>query len=104
MEPTCVDRGTVPVQGSLTSMIPVAAEVRLSKLQLADLLPIGKRQAFLVACAGLEKRYTDDCAAKNDPCLESGCAAEGEVCLEPLLRAESDYAKECRVLWTEFRK
>ena len=78
-----------------------ALEGRLSKLALADLLAADHRPTFLARCAAIEKRYTDDCAAANDPCLESGCAVEGEICLQPLLRAESDYNKACGALWIE---
>jgi hypothetical protein len=72
-----------------------AAGGRLTKLEMATSLAIGPRQAFLEACAEIEKKYTDACAAAKDPCLEAGCAAEGEVCLEPLLRAGLDYPTAC---------
>jgi len=85
-------------------MILLAVEGRLSKLALADLLTADKRQAFLDRCAAIEKHYTDECAANNDPCLESGCALEGEVCLQPLLRAECEYKKACGAVWIELLK
>jgi hypothetical protein len=78
-----------------------AAEGRLTKHALATLLTIEPRRVFLDACAAIEKQYTDDCAAGNDPCLESGCAAEGEVCLQPLLRAGADYHKACAAEWVK---
>ena len=46
-----------------------------------------------------EKKYTDDCAAEHDPCLESGCAVEGEICLQPLLKAGIEYQKACAAEW-----
>ena len=55
-----------------------AAEGRLSKHALASLLTAQARRPFLNACAAIEMKYTDDCRALNDPCLESGCSAEGE--------------------------
>ena len=80
-------------------LMTMAAEGRLTKRQLADLLAIDKRHAFLDACAEIEKGYTDACAAKNDPCLESGCSAAGEICLQPLLHAGSAYFKACGEAW-----
>jgi hypothetical protein len=78
-----------------------AEEGHLSKLVLADLLTIDQRQAYLDACAVIEKQYTDACAAANDPCLESGCAMEGRVCLQPLLRAQVEYRKACAAEWAK---
>ena len=76
-----------------------AAEGRLPKHVLVSLLAPEWRTMFLDACASLEKRYTDACVAKNDPCLESGCAVAGETCLEPLLQAGADYQKACGAEW-----
>jgi hypothetical protein len=76
-----------------------AAEGRIPKHVLAGLLPPAKRAAFLEACARIEKRYTEDCTAAGDPCLESGCALEGEICLQPLLRAGDEYHKACAAEW-----
>jgi hypothetical protein len=82
-------------------LMKYAAEGRLTKHALATLLALEPRAVFLEACAAIEKKYTDNCAAANDPCLESGCAAEGEVCLEPLLRAGTDYHKACAAEWVK---
>jgi hypothetical protein len=78
-----------------------AAEGRLPKHVLVALLDSERRRAFLTACAAIEKRYTDDCTATNDPCLESGCAVEGEICLQPLLRSEAEYQRACGAEWLE---
>jgi hypothetical protein len=75
---------------------------RLSKQELAELLAPEQRGAFLAACAAIEKKGTEECAAANDPCLESGCAVEGEVCLQPLLRAETEYQAACGAEWIKF--
>jgi hypothetical protein len=79
--------------------ITVADQGLLPKSVLANLLDIGHRQAFLDACAAIEKKYTEDCTATNDPCLESGCAVEGEICLQPLLRAGIEYHRACAAEW-----
>jgi hypothetical protein len=80
----------------------LAADGRLSKAELAGLLALENRQAFLDACAAIEMRFTEECTGKNDPCLESGCSCEGEVCLQPLQHAESAYHKACAALWLPF--
>ena len=80
-------------------LMTLAADGRLTKHALATLLTAESRPQFLDACAGVEKKYTDDCAAAKDPCLESGCAAEGEICLQPLLRAGTEYHKACAAEW-----
>ncbi|MBI3492405.1 MAG: hypothetical protein HY047_11590 [Acidobacteria bacterium] len=88
--------------GSLEDLMTAAAEGRLSKDELASLLNPGFRQPFLKACAVIEERYTEECAAQNDPCLESGCAVsvvEGEACLQPLLRVGTEYHKACAAEW-----
>ena len=75
----------------------------MSKRELAALLEPEYRQLFLQRCAAIEKRYTEECAAQNDPCLESGCSVagvEGEACLQPLLRSEAEYRKACVAEWT----
>lgn len=77
----------------------------MSKRELAALLGPECRQPFLERCAAIEKRYTDECAALNDPCLESGCSVagvEGEACLQPLLRSEAEYRKACVAEWRMF--
>ena len=71
---------------------------------LLDLLDARRRGMFLDACAKIEKAYTAECAAANDPCLESGCAidqAAGEVCLQPLLRAGHAYDEACAAEWVK---
>jgi hypothetical protein len=82
-------------------LMELARQGSLSKRELAALLAPEKRQAFLDACAALERRYTQDCTATGDPCLEGGCAVEGEICLEPILRAGADYARACGAEWVK---
>ena len=82
-------------------LMALAAEGRLTKHALSALLAVQPRHVFLDACAAIEKNYTDDCAAANDPCLESGCSMDGEVCLEPLLRAGTEYHKACAAEWVK---
>ena len=73
--------------GSPDKLMTFAAEGRLTKQVLGSLLGADDALAYLDACSVIEQQYTADCAAKDDPCLESGCAVEGEVCLEPLLQS-----------------
>jgi hypothetical protein len=80
-------------------LMALAAEGRFTKDELAGFLAIENRRGFLDACAHIEKKFTEDCAAKNEPCLESGCSAEGEICLQPLLHAGSTYYKACAAAW-----
>ena len=80
-------------------LVELARQGSLSKQELAGLLPPEKRKAYLDACAALEMRFTQDCTATGDPCLEGGCALEGEVCLEPLQRAEPEYKRACAEEW-----
>jgi hypothetical protein len=80
-------------------LMALAAEGRLTKQELTDLLAIDRRHAFLDACAEIEKGYTEECGAKNDTCLEAGCSAKGEICLQPLLHAGSSYHKACAAAW-----
>jgi hypothetical protein len=80
-------------------LMTFAAEGHLTKQILGSLLDADDARAYLDACAVIEKKYTADCAAKHDPCLESGCAVEEEICLEPLLRAGADYRKACGAAW-----
>ena len=75
-----------------------AIEGRLTKHALASLLAPEPRRRFLNACAVIEKRYTDACAAK-EPCLDSGCSCIGDVCLQPLLRATTEYQSRCGAEW-----
>ncbi len=53
------------------------------------------------ACAAIERRYTEACIAKEDPCLESGCSVEGEdeICRQPLLNAGIEYQQACAAEW-----
>ena len=81
-------------------LMDLASEGRFSKDELVALLAIERRQAFLDACARIERKFTEDCAAQNHPCLQSGCSIDaGEICLQPLLRAGSDYYKACAQAW-----
>jgi hypothetical protein len=80
-------------------LIKLAEQGRLPKGLLVSLLDVEHRQAYLDACAGIEKKFTEDCTATNDPCLESGCAVKGDICLQPLLRAGVDYHRACATEW-----
>jgi len=86
--------------GTPEKLMAFAAEGRLTKQVLGSLLDADDALAYLNACAVIERRYTNECAAKNDPCLEEGCAVEGEICLEPLLRAGLEYHRACGAAWT----
>jgi hypothetical protein len=90
---------TAPALDTPEQVMTCAIEGRLSKHALASLLTLDARRVFFDACGAIEQKYTDDCRAMNDPCLESGCSAEGERCLQPLLRAGTDYHKACGVEW-----
>jgi hypothetical protein len=79
-------------------LMALAGEGRLTKQELADLLAIDRRHAFLDACAAIEKGYTEECGSK-DTCLEAGCSVNGEICLQPLLHAGSSYHKACAAAW-----
>lgn len=91
----------MPRQFDSPQLLKYAEEGRLTKHALATTLTPEPRRRFLAACAAIEKKYTDTCAAAKDPCLESGCAAEGEICLEPLLRAGTEYHKACAAEWAK---
>jgi len=80
-------------------MMAHAVGGRFAKDVLAGMLTPASRAAFLDACAGIEKRYTEACAATHDPCLESGCSCEDEVCLQPLERAAAEYRRACGAEW-----
>jgi hypothetical protein len=80
-------------------LIALALGGGLAKDALARTLSPGSRQAFLAACARIERRYTDACASTHDACLESGCSCEDEVCLQPLLRADADVRKAYGAAW-----
>ncbi len=77
------------------SVIEAARAGQVHKLELAERLNPVARAVFLGYCASIERRYTEACTAKNDPCLEGGCALEGEVCLQPLERAGVEYDRAC---------
>lgn len=87
--------------GTPEKLMAFAREGRLSKQTLANLLTHDERQRYLDACARIERMYTDDCAAKNDPCLASGCAVEGEGCLEAVLNGGVGYQQACAADWIE---
>jgi hypothetical protein len=89
------------VVGTPEGLMHLASEGGLLKRELADLLVSEKRQAFLDACAVIEKGYTDACAAENDPCLERGCAVEGEICLEAILKNRTEYEKAVAAEWAK---
>ena len=82
-------------------LMTYAAEGKVTKHALASVLARQPRNTFLKACAKIERQYTIDCAAEQDPCLESGCSAEGEICLAPLLRAGKEYHKACASEWSK---
>jgi hypothetical protein len=90
--------------GDPARLMKYAADGHLPKSSLVNLLIAEQRRAYLDACAVIERKYTDACAAKNDPCLATGCAVEGETCLEPLLSAEPDYNKACAAEWIKLFK
>ena len=89
----------VDVSDSPEKLMDLANEGYLPKGVLQNLLDVERRRAFLDACAVIERKYTEDCTARNDPCLELGCAVEGEICLQPLLRARIKYQKACAAEW-----
>ncbi len=81
--------------------IELAKAGQVLKFDLAQLLNPAARKTFLNFCASIERRYTEACTAKGDPCLESGCALEGEVCLQPLENAQLEYARACGSAFVE---
>ena len=83
------------------ALMVYAAEGRVSKHALSCVLTPAARMAFLRACANIEQRLTEACAAAGDPCLESGCSCEGDVCLQPVLRAGTDYLRACGAEWVK---
>jgi hypothetical protein len=88
--------------GTPERLMHFAEDGHLSKDVLLSLLDVESRRPYLEACEAIEQKYTDECAAKSDSCLESGCSidrAAGEVCLEPLSRAGVDYHKACGTAW-----
>lgn len=89
--------------GTPEKVIRLALDGGLPKLVLADLLAPDKRPSFLEACAKIERRYTEECIAANDPCLsEPGCGLEEwEICLQPLVRAGTEFDKACAAEWVK---
>ena len=84
-----------------------AEEGKVTKEVLATMLEAKSRRQFLEACAAIERRYTAECDAANDPCLESGCSVDhehGEACLQPLLRNAVEYRKACAAEWIKLFK
>lgn len=90
-----------PALDTAEHVMACALEGRLSKHALASLLTLDARNKFYGACGVVERDYTDNCRALNDPCLDSGCSAEGERCLQPLLRAGTDYYRSCGAEWVK---
>jgi hypothetical protein len=101
--------GAIPAQAYLDQRVGTPERLmhfvedgHLSKDVLVNLLDVENRRTYLDACAAIERKYTEECAAQSDSCLESGCSidhAAGEVCLQPLLRAGVDYQKACAAEW-----
>ena len=88
--------------GTIDRFIRFAEEGHLPKDVLVTVLDAGSRRPYLDACTDVERHYTVECGAKNDPCLESGCSIDheaGETCLQPLLNAGIDYYKACAAEW-----
>jgi hypothetical protein len=90
--------------GSPELLMKFAEEGHLSKLTLASLLEPDSRDQFLEACAAIEKRFTEECSARGDYCLEDGCAMDGEVCLQALLKAGSAFQMACAAEWIRMFK
>lgn len=95
---TCLEQ----LMGTPDRLMAFAEAGLFSKRALASLLALGRRRAFLDACAAIEERYTLGCAPATGACLEDGCAAEGEICLQPLLAAEADYQRACALEWARW--
>jgi len=87
--------------GNPDRLMKFAEEGQMPKDVLASLLCVDQRQRYLDACKQIERRYTEACTAKNDPCLDSGCSVEGEdeSCLQPLVRAGIEYRQACAAEW-----
>ena len=93
-----------PTSDSIAELMNSAINGRMSKDDLLMLLKPEFRSAFLKKCSVIEARYTGECAALNDPCLESGCSVagvSGEACLQPLLRRETEYRSACGAEWID---
>ena len=89
--------------GTPERLMEYATEGHVPKHVLAALLDAAVRPTYLEACARIERQYTTACAAKQDPCLESGCSVEGEdeTCLQPLLAAGVEYHQTCAAEWVK---
>jgi len=88
--------------GTPARFMRYAAAGHLRHEMLLKLLDSSSRRPYLDTCASIERKYSTDCAATGDPCLESGCSIDqdgGEICLQPLLRAGEDYEKACATAW-----
>lgn len=88
--------------GTADRLMHFAEGGHLSKDVLARLLDVESRRPYLDACAAIERKYSEECGGKNDPCLESGCSidcAAGEACLQPLLNHSVEYHKACAAEW-----
>jgi hypothetical protein len=107
------DRGSAPASvaarayfatrlGTAARLMQFVADGHVPHSVLTEMLDAGLRRPYLDACTSIERKYTSDCRASGDPCLESGCSIDtdaGEVCLQPLLRAGEDYEKACAAAW-----
>jgi hypothetical protein len=81
------------------SIIERGDDVFAMKRSLTDLLDPDQKPTFLATCAAIEKRFTEECTASGDPCLESGCAVAGDTCLDPLLRSAGEYRRAFCAEW-----
>lgn len=80
-------------------LMTVAAVGLYSKAALWGLLAPAAKYELLATCAAIEKKLTEECTTRQDPCLEEGCAVEGEVCLQAVLKAGSAYSTACAAEW-----
>lgn len=87
--------------GTAEKLIRLARRGVFDKMSLARLLRPDARQAFLRACAVVEKALTEACTARGDPCFAEGCAVEGEICLEACLAAGARYRDGCAAAWID---
>ena len=83
----------------LDRLVKLGESGRLAKSVLADSLNLSVRRTFLDRCAAIEKRLTEECTGRLDPCLASGCAVEGDICLNAVLSASTEYHKACAAEW-----
>jgi hypothetical protein len=87
--------------GNPERLMAFAKEGYLAKGVMADLLRPETRQAYLDACARVERAFTEACFSKGDPCLASGCSVESgdEICLNPIREAGVEYQRACAAEW-----